>query len=942
MNGFRTNILRTLPFRRSRLNRRDLGNVACGLPKELQLIVSEKQANSPLKTQELNAVLSFVRRTNHSLTIKQRATLIQALHRRDAHRDVLTVAKSALFEPNQNFRDNVSAIELKKFFASLIAMGKTMQLAQSMFQMIRQFSLTRKSMVFGVINATFTEASLCLGVSESLLIWVKFHKFLEGHADFTSYENDKAQLKTLLFFLRAHKLDATAVRESLDLIDKTQGPLTASQFASTLMYLTSYNREFALTETVWDFKKDKKHPIKSSDLTQICKAYCHFQKYSLVEPVHLQHPEAHDDDSQFDYLLVAHAKQQDWQSLQNQFHALFGIGELPSIAHYGIVMFSVACLGEKEMVDKLYRQLLGRKMIPTLPVLQALLLVHYKRGDYSGCFEHFELFTKYGIKPTASSCQIMLRVYRNLSDIDGALRFLKKMTDSKVEIAERHFATIIGTCAKTTNHAIAEELFQVMKSYYNIEPTGTSVAALSQVYIESSMPQYALKLFKEYCGTGRVLERGIAVYNKAAEAYMRMGRVDMSGKIFEDVLSKNLPADSEFYAVMLKYLSIYKRDFETADGVLEQLLHHSDLKASPSHFEVLMEANDKISNHGGVLRLYQKILDNNVPVNSKILYYLIKATFMMKLQSKENLDEAIGFVEDIMSRSANRALDITFEKLHPSVMAWPMRAAAKFYSPLKAIELMNKYNELFFDKSDSAASNLVVLRSLLVLSAEVHQWDDFQKLYERYMEKLHFYKSQPSAIVPNKKLASSLRGVLPYKVKHLVATDRVTEIPQLLKEITAKNFVIDNEAWNEAIMSVFADKRTIDYGLQSVDSMLIHGFNLVHKFRLLRKNAAANTSTDRNSWFLERKRQDPSSFQPRLYLKSTVHEKIAQAMDTYLCSLADIEAELERLTSHYKYFMKSYLMSPRTKIPGWDDIELRHASYLSKLRNGKKALHEPF
>ncbi|CEP64950.1 Pet309p LALA0_S15e01046g [Lachancea lanzarotensis] len=942
MNGFKTNILLSLPLYGSRLGRRNLGNAACGLPKEVQQIVSQQQAPAaPLQTKDLNTVLAFVREPKQSLTIRQRVTLILALYRRGAHRDVLTVANSALFDSHQNYRENVSAVELKKYFASLVVTGRTMQLAQNMFQLIRQFSLHRKSMVLSVINSTFTKATLCCSSSESLVIWVKFYRYLEGHANFTNYDNDKAFLKTLLFFLRSRKLNVSAVRDALQLIDKTQGPLAVSQFSSTLMYLTAYNRDFNLTETLWDYKVEKRLPITSTDLTQICKTYCHFQKFSLVDPLHAQYPEAHDD-SQFDYLLIAYAKQQDWQSLQNQFNALFGLGELPNIAHYGIVMFSVAILGEKEMVDKLYRQLLNRRMIPTLPVLQALLLVHYKRGDYKGCFEHFELFNKYGIKPTASTCQIMLRVYRNLCDIDGSLRFLKKMTDSGVEMSEKHFAAIIGTCAKTTNYAIAEELFQVMTDHYNIYATGTSVAALAQVYIESDMPQRAVNLFKKYSDLPHPLENSIAIYNKGAEAYLHMGRIDKCEKIFDDILHKNIAADSEFYTVMLKHLALFKKDFETAENVLHQLLNHSHLTASPLHFEVIMNAYDQVSNREGVLKLYQKILDNNIPVSSKILYCVIKATFTKRLKSKENLTEAIAFVENIMTRSANRELDITFEKLHPSVMAWPMRAAAKFHSPMKAIELMNKYNELFFDKADVAAGNLVVLRSLMVMSAELHQWDDFQKLYDRYLGKLQFYKSQPSAIVPNKKLASSLRGILTYKIRLLVATDRVTEIPGLLKDIAAKNFVIDNDAWNEAITNVFADRRTIDYGMQAVDSKLIHGFNLVHKYRLLRKNAATNTSTDRNSWFLEQKRQKPASFQPRLFLKTAVFEKISQAVDAYLGSLDDIEAELKRLTTHYKYFMKSYLMKPRTKIPGWDSIELTHAPYLFKLRNDKRALDEPF
>lgn len=53
-------------------------------------------------------------------------------------------------------------------------------------------------------------------------------------------------------------------------------------------------------------------------------------------------------------------------------------------------------------------------------------------------------------------------------------------------------------------------------------------------------------------------------------------------------------------------------------------------------------------------------------------------------------------VEDIMENAANGTLDVTYNKLHPSVMAWPMRMIVKHDSPQRALELYNRYNELFF------------------------------------------------------------------------------------------------------------------------------------------------------------------------------------------------------------------------------------------------------
>lgn len=226
----------------------------------------------------------------------------------------------------------------------------------------------------------------------------------------------------------------------------------------------------------------------------------------------------------------------------------------------------------------------------------------------------------------------------------------------------------------------------------------------------------------------------------------------------------------------------------------------------------------------------------------------------------------------------------------------------------------------------------------MVLSAEVHQWDDFQKFYDRYLSKIEYYRNLPSSMVPNRKFRSLLRGVLSYKIKHLVAIDKVTKIPELLKSIIYKRFVIDNEAWNEAIVHLFADSRTIEDGIEAVDKKLIHGFNLVHKYRSIRKADSSNTSTDRTSWFMEKKRQDPSKFQPTLYLKSGTYERISESMDNYLNSLDDIDSKLKYLNSRFKYFMKRYLMHPRSKVHNWTDIESRHAPYFQKLREDKRAV----
>lgn len=911
---------------------RSISKAEPGLSDKVQSILKSEGPDA-LKNDGINVLSDYI--SNRSATSAERGRIIKFMYSRKAHEDLIKLSNSCLLDSGEKFQSNVSADEMRSYMNSLVFTRQHELLNRKMLNLINQFSLTRKDLVVKVINSVFTQLYRTTSMEQSLTVWVKLCKYMHGHVDFTSYEHYKYILKTLLFFLREKDISA-CYKEVLDLVELRENPLSSSQFASTLMYLLTYSRNFLLAEKVWDYKIEKGFPVVASDLTSICKTYCHFRRYSLVTEVYSRYPEAHDDQSQFDYLLVAYAKQQNWESLQNQFNSLFGIGELPNINHYGIVMYAIAQLGERDIVERLYSQLLRRKMVPNLPVLQSLLYAYYKSGDIAGCFRQFELFNKYGIQPTSSTCQIMLKVYRNIGDIDGALRTLKRMTDSNIEIWETHFAILINTCAKITNYAIAEELFQVMKDYYNIKPTGSSIGALMYVYIESNLPQQALKLFHKYCKGNSNVDENIKIYNKAIEAHMLMGQDTLSERLFQEILDRNIPTNSEFYKVMIAHLSRRKKDYDTAEGVLDQLLNHPTLVATASHFEILMDVYDRCSYREGVFKLYQRMLDHNIPVNSRVLYYLIKSTFKVKLQTKENLDEAIDVVDDIMKRAAKRTLDITFDKLHPSVMAWPMRAISKFYSPMKAIDLMNKYNDLFYENGESANGRLVVMRSMMVLSAEIQQWDDFQKIFERYLSKIDYYDSLPSSTVRNKKLSSSLRGILGYKIKQLAATNSVTKIPDLLKQMESKGLIIDNDSWNEAVLTMFSDSRTIEEGLRITNEKLIHGYNLIHKMRLLKKHATASTSIGKAPWLLDRKKENPKSFNPSLFLKSEVYEKVKTSLDSYLSTFVKVEEEIGRLVNLYGYFMKSYLMEPRSHVPHWDEIEYKNASFFRELRTKKR------
>lgn len=878
-----------------------------------------------------------------NLPVKERRYIVDFLYRRQAYPELNRFAQKYLFKKG-NLDDasyDLSFRELRQYCRSLIATGNTLVLDRVVTKIIAQSSIEHKNTVINFVNFLFTvleEGSRKVSEIEPedvLLKWAKWMKLLNGHCNYNNYAHQKAVLKPLLFYLRHNRDDdAEFFQNCLDRVKTVLGASVASQLSSTLLYLATYNRSFHLVEDLWEYKVNNSLLIASSDLTCILKCYCHFQKYDLVEPTRTAFPNAHDEQQQFDYLLIAYAKMQNWKGLQDQFNALFSVGELPNIEHYGIVMYSMAVIGELDSVEKLYAQLLRRNMLPTYTVLQSLLHAHYRAGNLNSCFAQFELFEKYSIPPSPSTYTLMFKVFRGLNNIDGALRLLKRATENDVDISEGHFALLIQMCSKFTNPLIAQELFHIMEDHYNIVPTGKAVSAFMDVYIESGMPQKALNLFKTY--NDKRLEDRLSIYNKAIKAYISMSDSLMCESLFQEIVDLRLANDAEFFRVMIRYLTIVKKDYETAESVLAQLLKHPTIKPDVTHFEVLMKAYDKIAYREGIHSLYRKMNENRIPVNSKVIYYLVKATFKVQMKTQGDLKQPIELLDRIMSNAADGTLDITFGQLHPSVVAWPMRVVAKYYNPMAAIDLLNRYNQLFYGKDDySVNSRLTVMRSLLVFSAEIEQWDEFDSIFERYVSRIESFEKQPSATVRNTKLLTAFKGLIFYKVRHLVATRQIQALPQLLNSLNSRGFILDNVSWNEAVKALFQDSRTIKTGLKIVNDKLIHGFNIIHKYRLLKKHAG-ETSVTNQSWFLRRKKMEPSSFNPSLYLTSEVYSQVTEYMDRYLSSLPDLNDNLLALAEEFPYFMKSYLMEPRTAVKGWDTIEAKQASFLSDLRSTKR------
>lgn len=914
----------------------EVKSILPAVPHSIWELVRSTYLKSSISKEQKLEIIKFVNNTEKLLPA-QRHFIFKYLVQINEDKLIIEMGNRHLITSNGDLLTEISISEMKTYINALIRLGKVDTAVKLVNQFTNQFGLNRKIKTIRLINFTFYSLYTNVDPVKSLLMWISMIKVFHGHCELTNYHEFKYVLKALYFFFQKHPKTSDYLVHTLEQSLDNFGSLTTSEFTSTLIGFFSYTRRFMESEIIWDFKVKNNLHIVPIDLTSIMKTYCHFSRWNMISNIYERYPSAHDEYAQFDYILIAYSKLQQWEDLKNQFNALFGIGELPSIKHYGIVMYAISNLGEVSLIERLYNQLLRRGMQPDYSVLQSLLNVNYKVGNFHGALREFELFQKYNVKPTSSTYLLLLKIYGHLNNIDACLKILKKMSTEAIDISELHFAYIINLCARFTNYAIAEELFQIMQSHYYLEPTEISIHALMNVYLKSSMPKEALSLFKKFEESS--FNNSRMIYSKAIEAYMELDDIEKCEELFQKILKNNQEPDSKFYLVLIKFLAVKKKDYISAEDMLNQLINHPTLKVSSDHFEILLGEYDRVSYLDGMAKLFRKMTDIRVALGSKALYYLVKSTFEIEFKKRNGFINGIKWLESIMQRAASNELNLVTNKLHPSIVAYPVKMIARYDDPIKAIDLLSMYHELFCKGDPLWNNKLVLMRSLMIIFAEIGKWGEFETMFTKFMERLDEMQNAPSAIVKNKNLASALVGIFTYKVEQLVILNQIEKLPELLNKLETKGYVLDNDTWNKVILALVNNKETLDYGLELVNNIFIHGYNLVHKIRFLDKKVK-NYPEGGIPWLIERKQQCKNSFHPTKYLSSKTYIKVSNAVDNHLSLSSDVSSEVKRLITKYKHFMKSYLLKPRKKVHGWDIIESKHASYLRNLRYLKRVVPE--
>lgn len=889
------------------------------------------------------------------LSAGNRQLVMKWLAKRNAYEVLAKLETDYLYSASKLLKDErespqATLQEIRLYLKALARLRRYDELDHLMSSLIKKYALNKTRDMLLLIGTVCHECcSPALGKNSSDVIefykrWPAWMKLLTGHADFSQKKENRYNIGTIISTINVVKKLDEQIYKVFDYLKDTHGPTLCSEFGSTLMSILNRDKDTKMIQLIWEYKHAHQLPLSSYDLTRIMQTKIMERDYKGAVNVYINNPSAHLDVKQFDYLLIALSKTYDWSALQDQFNALFGIGKLPSIEQYGIVMAALATQGELESVDQLYQQLLRRGLIPNFMVIRALLEVHFRSGDYRGCFEHFELFDKYGISPSMGTYTVMFNVYKKINDIDGALRFLRKITNTnKSMIREKHFLVLMQLCSKFTNHLIAEELFNIMQTNYDITPSASSVAVLIKVYLDSEQDRKALSLFKKFRKETENPFKYIEVFNAILPYFIKTHQIQECESLFKEMSIHCERLDAEYMRNFIKYFIDAKKDVDAAKDLLFSLIKSNRSLVDETLFERVMEKYDELENDQMIIELYRLTNEIDMPINSKILLYLMKASYRVHVIQEENLNKFLELFEQTLTSVSNGTLNITTNSIHPSIINWFVRSLSKSHLTDRAIELLNKYtNILFDDKSPDKLrfdTQFTTMRSKLVYYGECEQWDNFEDIFEDFLNRIEYLENRPSRTVKNLRMKSIFNGILTYRLRNLVARKKFEEIPKLIEYLHKHQFTITNQFLNEAVSYMFLDSRTIEEALRISNDKLIHGFNLLNKKKHLQANEYRYNRHD-TSWLLAQVKKNPGKFSTDMHMTWATFTDATCAIDRYLnkFSLEEKDNILRNFIEKYPYFMKSYLMKERELVKDWKQIESNHANYFKKLRDTKRTV----
>lgn len=368
------------------------------------------------------------------------------------------------------------------------------------------------------------------------------------------------------------------------------------------------------------------------------------KKYEDVLKLYKNFPTLHHDD-QIEILLQVSEEFKDWKLLQQQFEEMYGRGQLPFVNHYAIVMNGIASIGAREQIEKLYHQLMKRKIKPTPAIFAALINSNVFHDDEEKATYWFNQYQQ-NVQDEQNNASLaylyslLFKLKFKSTNVNGALSLFTSALDIQDRTGSQLIdSDLVAQLIKYLNDNYAlrdiEHIFKLAKER-DMDSKEVYIA-LTQAYIRFEEFERAEWAVHEGQSVSDVPFRGSDIYTLQLRNYRHWYKASLDPNMKDFVHEKawQIVYLAEKHEMSRKYLAgLYselirfhiRSDFDKALEVLDEVKKQKILEEG--HFIPFLSHYSKLDNFEGyhqIMDSYREMASLRLKITTLTYYYLIQS-----------------------------------------------------------------------------------------------------------------------------------------------------------------------------------------------------------------------------------------------------------------------------------------------------------------------------
>ncbi|KAL6719852.1 hypothetical protein ACLMJK_001773 [Lecanora helva] len=475
--------------------------------------------------------------------------------------------------------------------------------------------------------------------------------------------------------------------------------------------------------------------------------------------------------------------------------------------------------GEVDSVQKILDDFLSEHGKPKHNTLyHCMLLAHSRRADTTGvsnCLKYLQ--ETFGFKPDTKGWNSMIATYARVGDVDGALNFLRDMTDSGQRPDSTTYFLLMSMFGKRGDRDAVEHLYEQSK-VDGVPTTTQMIDAIVLANVNDGNLREAERIAEQALHMESSGSRTF-MWNTIINAYAIRNEVVKVSEVHRRMHEAGVPYNNMTYAALMTSLTIARLP-NGARKIMNTIMPQNNVKRTALHYAIVMGGYLMTREYNKIFQLYKKMLRSNLTPNMSTQNVLLRAAASVD-RATEPASESQS--ENTEFRRARQTFEQTLDNLNPTELA--TSEPRLFVGPHPLDEA---FSSTYFDY-------------LIFLYGKASAFQKVSELYDRYVATRQELGSKDEDIetLPPVRLLSALMvahlqtdnfsdidqcwELALEKSRHLVCKQNA-DISQGNWVLRSRRFVI-NLPLHQYILSLTKQARTEDI-IRTVDSLQYSGYAL--------------------------------------------------------------------------------------------------------------------